>query len=684
MNRPTLSSRERGGVLLLILFAFAHVVFGLASKSLWWDESLSLQRAEEGLWNLLQGVLTIKDGIGSIDTIDQHPFFSFLLQGTLIRVAGNSEYVLRFVSAAAATLMVPALWVFARLFVRKQILPDATPWMASLLAAASPFLLWYGQEARGYALWATLAVLSTYLLITALEVETASRWRRVAYVVALGAFLATHYYAVFLLPVHALILIAHFWSRNRRVAVVGTLIFLAASVLIMGYAYWNVVRQAGGANFPKISLGILLPDLLNAFTLGLSVNIDQVRWLDGVFAVLALLGAGWTLRSRQSIARGGWVLPLAVLVPVGVLLLGNTFQNLYMNARHMSLIAGPLLLLIGAGVALLWSQWHWGGRWAGGALMVLLLAGFAYSTVNYYSQEEYAKDDYARFGAYLDGRIMPGDVVLYYPASSWRIFEYYAPMLPVQDALEQGGDVGIFGVPLLHDDEEFTETFTFLSDLGNEARRIWLFKSGTHPYYDLDGRVETWLRENFLQVRNVEFFSHSSLRAQLYLPEVPVVEGDPGVLPNATAVQFGDNIRLAGYTMTPDSFDALPTPVTLYWQVDETPDRRYKYILELLRAEGETTGDETLFETLGSTEREPYEGDIPTTFWDPDRTIIEFVEMKHAPFNPATDRLYLALQLYDAETLEKVPVTDAAGLQTDMDGQRVLLPLVEFAGWGTP
>lgn len=668
----------RGWILLLTLFAFAHVAIGLAYKDLWWDESLSLQRAEEGLWNLLRGVLVIQDGFTRAPTIDQHPFFSFLLQAGVVQVAGNSEYALRFVSAAAATLMAPVLWVFAQMLGRKEIAPQRTAQVAAILAAASPFLLWYGQEARPYALWAMLAMLSTYLLVTALESRSDARWRVVAYGITLALFLATHYYAAFLLPVHALILIVRYWSSNRRLVVAVTALFLLIGVALVGYAYWNVVSQGGGGNFPSVTLGILLPDLLNAFTFGLSVNIDQVRWLNAVAGLLAILGAAWMLRSRRSIGSGGWIVPLCLLTPVGLLLVGNLFQNLYMNARHMSLIAGPLLLLVATGITVVWLRW----RWVGAALLVLLLSGFAYSTVNYYTQEEYAKDDYSRLGAYMDGRIMSGDAVLYYPSSSWRIFEYYVPRLAEQTMGEEKDGILVYGIPLLTDDAnvdpDFTNTTEFLTELGARVRRIWVLKSGTHPYYDLDGTIESWLTEHFLKVRDAQFFSHSSLRAQLYLPEVPVTEGDPGTLPNATQVEFGDNIRLAGYLLEPSANPALPLPATLYWQVNEKPEQRYKFVLELLR---QTTVDGvTSLETLSTVEREPYEGDIPTTFWDPDRTIAEFVELPGAAVDSGLDEFMLALQIYDADTLEKLPVTEAAGFETDAEGSRVLLPLDDEAG----
>ncbi|MCB0083553.1 MAG: hypothetical protein KDE47_21575, partial [Caldilineaceae bacterium] len=61
---------------------------------------------------------------------------------------------------------------------------------------------------------------------------------------------------------------------------------------------------------------------------------------------------------------------------------------------------------------------------------------------------------------------------------------------------------------------------------------------------------------------------------------------------------------------------------------------------------------------LAHTEIEPYYGQIPTTFWDPGKTIIEYTSLPPVLFNPAQASQYrLTLQLYDAESLEKLPVT---------------------------
>jgi len=138
----------RWALLILILFAFARLVWRLDAKNLWLDEGFSLQRAESSWPDLLRGILPIPDGVNTVRTIDQHPFGYFVALGLMVRLAGKSEFALRFPAVMASTLLVPACWALARRLARRSILPPATPTWAVLLAAISPFYLWYGQEVR--------------------------------------------------------------------------------------------------------------------------------------------------------------------------------------------------------------------------------------------------------------------------------------------------------------------------------------------------------------------------------------------------------------------------------------------------------------------------------------------------------------------------------------------------------
>jgi hypothetical protein len=208
-------------------------------------------------------------------------------------------------------------------------------------------------------------------------------------------------------------------------------------------------------------------------------------------------------------------------------------------------------------------------------------------------------------------------------------------------------------------------------------RRVWLIVSNTHPYMDLTGRVQDWMDKNLFNVQTIHYHSESSLTSSLYLAKVPVYEGLPPQLTQPITGTFGDLIEVKGLEVGKPATDDLNLPVTIDWQVlTPTPDH-YKYILTLDKVlpDGSTR-------TLSLTEREPYDGVIPTIYWKPNQTIVEYTELpspryygdhdpKAAWPRPQTAdeaaHYRVSLQVYRADTLQKLPVTQVVGAQGSGD-----------------
>lgn len=655
----------RLAILTMLLIAFARLVWRLDVNNLWWDESLSLLRAESDWGRLLSGRIDIFDGRTIIRTTDQHPFGFFVVLGTLVRLAGKSEFVLRYPALMAATLMAPMLWVWARYGVRRGFLPRSTAPIALILAALNPFYLYYGQEARMYTLLALLALLSTYLLLRWREAADRRRQRGllVAYVAVTLYFLTVHYFAVLLLPLHALIFFFGLYQSNRRAA-----IFVAALLMLIGLALglaaaWIILSQRyGGSNFRPISLGILVPDLLNAFSLGLSVDIVQVWWLDLIFGAAALLGVFWGMRRWSTLRVGGWLLPGAMLIPIVLLMIINQFQPAYMNARHLALISGFFVLLVASGVGLIW-RLHW---LLGGALLILLTGGALYSTVNHYTQPAYAKDNFAVVGDYLRHELAPGDLLLLNPPEMLRLYQYYLPVHLVEAGAAAGTHIGWRGVPLL------IPTDDTLSSIIEGYERIWVVTSGMFPSIaDPERTVRDWFNTNTFRVRDVKFErTQTFLDVDLYLPEPPVLHNVPA---EAIAVdaRFADQIRLLGYEIGQPLTPTSAIPITLYWEAAQPLSERYKYAvhLEISHANGAV-------EPLPATEREPYDGFLPTLWWTPGSIIMEHSDVSAPSSPPGEDAaISLVVQIYHADSLEKLPIQKAGAGHVGEDGLSLRLPI---------
>ena len=136
-------------------------------------------------------------------------------------------------------------------------------------------------------------------------------------------------------------------------------------------------------------------------------------------------------------------------------------------------------------------------------------------------------------------------------------------------------------------------------------------------------------------------------------------------------VNFEGKIRLLGYDLPSrrvEPGDSLP--ITLYWQPLVNIDTNYKYVLQL------TSGQEgELPVVLATTEREPYDGSIATSYWESDITILEHTELPAVPTPPDAETDRLTLRIYDRETLEPLPVTLSESFEVLMDGSTVVLPL---------
>jgi mannosyltransferase len=648
--------RARLLLLLLILLAFARLVWGLNAQALWLDEAFSLQRAESSWPAVIAGALPLTDGVRTVDTTDQHPFAYFVFLGLMLRAAGISEFVLRFPAVIAATLLVPVAWALSRRLARAGSLPRSAPAWVALLVAINPFYLWFGQEVRMYAQVALLALLSTYLLLRWADATIrAQRWIALAgYIAVTFLLLTSHYFAVLILPVQAAVAFQTIGRKSPHRTLAAAVIMLTLALIPAGMALSLLAHDpAAGTNWARISPRILAADLLNAFSMGLNVDIRQVWSIDLFFGAVAVLGMLYGLR-RTETGRPwrGWVLPTLVLLPPAALLAVSVFRPAYMTARHMSLISGFFLLLVGGGVAWLWQT----RRWAGTLAAFVLFAGAAYGTADYHLSPRHGGGDLAGMGQYLRDRVQPGDLLLTKPIAWERLYRYYLPIDAVEGEARPGRQPGWRGLPLLKDSWE--ETVEELETLPENYRRIWLIRS-EGPDAD-----DEWLFAHTFRAEHQAFESaRASLDVDLLLSQSPVLAQPPATIQHRLDAVFGGQVRLIGYDLGRPLLPDGAIPVTLYWQPTSQLDRRYKYILRLVSQDGET---------LSTTEREPYNSALPTPAWPAGSTIVEYTEVP-SPV-PQPDKTRLVLQMYDAETLEKLPVINVSGAEMGQDAHTVVLP----------
>ena len=164
----------------LCAVAWALRCFQLGRQSLWFDEALSVSLAA-GPLRALPAQLAQQD---------VHPPLYFALLHAWMLGAGMSEFAVRALSAGWSTLAVALLFV-----VGTRLGGRAVGLIAGAIGCTCPLLVYYGQEARMYALLCCLALLAAYAFLRASAGQP--RWWWVASG-ALAGSLWTHLAASFL------------------------------------------------------------------------------------------------------------------------------------------------------------------------------------------------------------------------------------------------------------------------------------------------------------------------------------------------------------------------------------------------------------------------------------------------------------------------------------------------------
>ncbi|TKJ31036.1 MAG: hypothetical protein CEE40_03005 [Chloroflexi bacterium B3_Chlor] len=541
---PSGSRRGEWAFLALLLLGFGLRLYQLTFHSLWLDETVSIYLASFPLSEIFQQGMSLQE---------PNPPLYHLVLSLWMRVLGSSEASVRILSAFLGTIYLPALYLLGRrLFSARLAL------IATLLAVSNPFLVWYSQEARMYALVATLSVWSMYCFVRALATPRWYWW--VAYVLVTVASLYTHLYAAFLLPAQLLFLFL-FPSRHREALRRGA---LAGGLSLLCFSPWlSRAWELSGATpswRAPLSLFGMITTCLEAFTvrrlplsgtgLGLILAVSGAFVLAGLFLPYLPQRARGRIRWKRLDLRPNVFLSLSLLVPF-VLAYVLSFRQQIFTVYYLIVILGPFLLALGAGLEKVTSF----SRAAGLGSLLVVMAIFV-SGLWFNWSPDYRKEEWRAAARYVSGHAKPGDAILCHVDYTRIPFVYYySGTVPV---------FAPFGGPLAGE----AEVAQILEGLG-EYSTVWLVQSHTE-WADPTRAVESWLSTHFPLVTQqyppgVEVKAYA---AQYRLSEVPSEARPVDAL-------FDDKVRLAGYELDGETFystdDTYHPPsgwihVTLYWQ----------------------------------------------------------------------------------------------------------------------
>jgi mannosyltransferase len=329
-----------------------------------------------------------------------------------------------------------------------------------------------------------------------------------------------------------------------------------------------------------------------------------------------------------------------VLPVVGILGLG-LFKEAYLK---FLLIASPAFcLLAGRCLALLVRrdqsrESHLPAVLFGtGALLALfLLFASAFGLQHYYYDPAYARDDYRNIAAYVSALGRPGDaVVVNAPGQQEALSYYYHGTLPVYPLPQSR--------PL---DPAATESA--LQALAQPGGRIFAVLWATAES-DPDRLVEGWLDSHAYKALDSWY---GNVRLAVYaVPDEAPVAPDRALSDRLQGAGTGDEIELLGYSLLNDRLAAGDiAQITLFWQSERVPARRYKVFLHLLDEDNHI---------VGQRDTEPGGGVRLTTLWQPGEVIADNYGL---PIHPGTPpgQYRIEVGMYDLETGQRLAMPDGA------------------------
>jgi 4-amino-4-deoxy-L-arabinose transferase-like glycosyltransferase len=483
-------SRAWRWVGIAALVGLAARLFRLDHQSLWVDEIFTWHNAEVG------GQLSPAD----IFSTDHGPLLQVLLH-FLGGWFGESEFLLRLPSALAGACTVPALAALAgRVLGGRALVP------AAWLAALSPFLVWYGQEARNYPFAILFAILATWAAV---------RWKEeggfakgVLFTLATWFGVLSNLNVALIVPVLVLYLL---WPmRGGRVKPVAVLASCLALAVLESPWIWDHVHRLdvqrlvpgrdelpgeaplrGRTTFSWMgyaftayvfSVGYTLGPPLSALHAGPPLAAALAFWPVVVPAgiLFALLGAAgvWGLRGHP---RSLWLLLGLVAVPT-LFVTYFALQNFKVfNPRYVSSGLAGYYLFLAAG----WLTLRPRARWFTAAAVAALWAG---SLLHLYYDPRYGREDFRGATAWLRQRIEPDDRLV--ATAGYSPLDYYW----------RGDEPAyrIYWLGYAHDEARMKEKFAVVEDT---TQTTWVVIS--RPYVDdPEGRFERWLSRERGAVRS--------------------------------------------------------------------------------------------------------------------------------------------------------------------------------------
>ncbi|MGI8593963.1 MAG: glycosyltransferase family 39 protein [Solirubrobacteraceae bacterium] len=318
--------------LLLITAAAAALRFAvLDASSYWLDEAFTILILKAPFGHALELIP---------DTESTPPLYYVLAWGWA-KMLGTGEVGVRSLSALFGIATVPFGYAAAARLVDRR-----TGLIVAALLAFNPFLLWFAQEARAYALLVLLCTIAFHLFVLWLDerrTPTLAAWGIVS-----ALALATHYYAALMIATELAWMLFAVPEARRRVAL-ATIPVLAAGAALVPLAVAQRSNRLAVPLAEESSTVLRTLQVPKQFAVG----FDAPAEIGLAVVCLALALAGIALLAMRPSVQRDRVAPAAVVgiatLAIPILLAFVGFD--YVSARYEVAGLVPLAICVAAGCA---------------------------------------------------------------------------------------------------------------------------------------------------------------------------------------------------------------------------------------------------------------------------------------------------------------------------------------------
>lgn len=446
-----LSVRIGAGITLLVLLSI-HLRTTALHAPFWIDEGLSVGISSHSFLDI-PGVLRL----------DGSPPLYYMVLHVWMAVFGDGQATTHVLSLCFSLAAIPvAYWAGAGTFGRR------AGAFAAILAAINPFLTYYAQETRMYALVSLLA------LLVAASIVRVFVFRRRAFIplfsASLVALMYTHNWGLFLAVGTAIALVPALRAAPDRRAFLKDVVIAYGAVAIV-YAPWlpTLAFQAAHTGAPwseRPSVGDVfgpISNMLGGETVPLALLLAGgagLATLVGSHVTLPAVRIGSAASEADTVRRTAvWVL---ITLPLAGLLVAWTASQLSpaFTGRYFAVFVGPTLLLAGIGLAS-------AGRL--GIITLLIICALWWDPRTGAIER---KSDVRVVAAKIKADVYPGDLVVSIHPEQTPVLHYYLP-----DGLRYADAISMVQDPLVFD---WRDALTRLQD-AKPSRVLASYVSSLRP-----------------------------------------------------------------------------------------------------------------------------------------------------------------------------------------------------------